>query len=115
MTQLLVLESPCDAAVTQITQALTGRGLRTIHSFNLHSALTTQTACPCPHHGTNPCDCQMVVMLVYGTADSPATLVAHGHNGRTWLILIDTPEQHPSPDLTQAIFETLLDALPVDE
>lgn len=37
-------------------------------SFDLPSVLTTPTGCICPHHGTDPCDCQMVVMLVYGTA-----------------------------------------------
>lgn len=138
MTELLVLESNCDEAVTQITQTLTSKGLwvvcsfnlrtsshlvrdvsdlgglRTADSFDLPSILTMPTGCVCPHHGTDPCDCQMVVMLVYDIVDSPATLVAHGHNGNTWLTLIDTPEQHPASDLVQAIFEALsVDLLPI--
>ena len=63
--------------------------------------------CSCPYHGANPCDCQMVVMLVYGTAGLPATLVAHGHHGRTWITLVDTPEQCPAPGVAAAIIQTL--------
>jgi hypothetical protein len=31
----------------------------------------------------------MVVLLVYGKDNQPASLVAHGHNGQTWFSLVE--------------------------
>ena len=131
MAQLLVLKCDCDEAVEQVTGALTQAGLRVLRSFDLRqawrhpigegslgglraassfdlrSAMSAPGDCSCPYHGAESCDCQMVVMLVYGTAGVPATLVAHGHNGQTWITLIDTPEQRPAPDVATAVTQTL--------
>ena len=131
MTQLLVLKCDCDEAVERVTRPLTQAGfrvlrsfdlrqawrqpigdatlggLRAANSFDLRSAMTAPGDCSCPYHGSDPCHCQMVVMLVYGAAVAPATLVAHGHNGQTWITLIDTPAQHPAPDVAMAVTQTL--------
>ncbi len=103
MSQLLTIEYTCDKAVRWATESLESAGLRIANSFDLQSARAALSHCTCPHHGTAVCDCQMVVLLVYGADGSPATLVAHGHDGQTWLSLVETPEQRPSPQLKESI------------
>lgn len=56
--------------------------------------MTESTSCTCPHHGDN-CDCDLVVLLIYGKEQRPATIVAHSHNDRTWFSLSDNPEDWP--------------------
>lgn len=137
MAQLLVLECSCNEAVERVTEALTQAGFRVLRSFDLRqawrhpigegslgglraassfdlrSAMTAPSDCSCPYHGADPCDCQMVVMLVYGTVGSPATLVAHGHNRQTWITLIETPEQRPAPGVATAVTQTLNETVPL--
>jgi hypothetical protein len=123
MSELLVLQQECDLATQVVTKHLTGCGLQVVRSFDLRQAsklptaspagtderlaLTPPAGCHCPHHNTESCDCQMVIMLVYGAASTPATVVAHGHDGITWFTLVDTPEQRPLPDLAQRITTAL--------
>ena len=126
MTQPLVLKCPCCDAVPQVVEVLANNGLVVTQSFDLHvatspfvrvaelvgqdrfrSLLTIPDNCACPKHGTTGCDCQMVVMLIYGKAAAPATLVAHGHDGHTWLSLANTPEQRPDPALAAMITQSL--------
>jgi hypothetical protein len=123
MSELLVLQQECDQATQIVAERLAGCGLQVVRSFDLRQAgklpttgaagtneqlaLDPPAGCHCAHHGTEPCDCQMVVMLVYGPTVAPATLVAHGHDGLTWFTLVDTPEQRPSPDLARSIASAL--------
>src|SRR5512133_2579277 len=64
-------------------------GLQVIRTFDLHETRVGETTCSCPNHGTEACDCQMVVLLVYGKENLPVSLVAHGHNGQTWFSLVE--------------------------
>ena len=107
MSQLLTIEYTCDKAVHWVIESLESAGLHVANSFDLQSARATLSQCTCPHHGTADCDCQMVVLLIYGTDGSPVTLVAHGHDGQTWLSLVEIPEQRPSPQLKDFIEKTL--------
>lgn len=129
MSELLVLQQECDQATQVVVQRLVGCGLQVVRSFDLRQAsklpavtvaektaapdtneqlvLDPPAGCHCTHHGAEQCDCQMVVMLVYGPTVAPATLVAHGHDGLTWFTLVDTPEQRPSPELARSITFTL--------
>ncbi len=107
MNELLTIESTCDEAVHWTRESLENAGLRVANSFDLQSARAASSPCTCPHHGTADCDCQMVVLLVYGSESGPATLVAHGHDGQTWLSLVETLEQRPSPYLKESIEQAL--------
>ncbi len=126
MTQPFVLKRPCGDAVPQVVEALADNGLVVTQSFDLRVAtspfvrvaelvgqehfrtlLTIPDDCVCPKHGTAGCDCQMVVMLVYGKATAPATLVANGHDGHTWLSLANAPEQRTDPALAAMITQVL--------
>jgi len=86
-----------------------------LQTFDLHNARVGLHDCPCPNHGTDECDCQMVVLLVYGTASdvstpldtSPVTLILHGNNGQTWLSIVDDPRQEAETKLLAAIRQAL--------
>lgn len=69
--------------------------------------MTESTPCTCPHHAGN-CDCDLVVLLVYGTEQPPATIVAHSHNGKTWFSLADGPSERPLPELFKQIKSALV-------
>jgi hypothetical protein len=84
--------------------------LQVLRTFELQLARLALTECPCPHHGTDQCDCQMVVLLVYGDRSQPVSLVAHSHDGKTWFSLVDTPQQRADPHLEATIRQAL--ALP---
>ena len=103
MTKLLTLDCSAGEAVRWIVEALNRVDLQVATSFDLRTARAAHTDCSCPYHGTADCDCQMVVLLVYGTDVCPATLVVHGRDGRTWLSLADVPGQRPSRKLVTSI------------
>lgn len=107
MAQMLTIDCPSEKAVRWITEALVLADLQVATSFDLRTARATHTECSCPYHGTAACDCQMVVLLVYGKDACPATLVVHGRDGRTYLSFADTPGQRPSTRLAATIFTTL--------
>ena len=107
MAQLLTLECPSGEAVRWITEMLALADLQVTTSFDLRTARAAHKECACPCHGTAACDCQMVVLLVYGTEACPATLVVHGRDGRTYLSLADTGGWQPSPRLAATIFAAL--------
>jgi len=95
----LTLDQDCDEAVTWVTDRVRQAGLTLIRTFNLQVARQAQVACPCPHHGTDECDCQMVVLMIYGVEAQPLALIAHGFNGQTWFTIVDIPQQRVDPHL----------------
>lgn len=78
-----------------------------MQTFDLNTARMNLEDCPCPHHGTNQCDCQMVVLLVYASAAEPAALILHSNDGQTQLSLVNTPGQHAISLLQKTIENTL--------
>jgi hypothetical protein len=107
MTPFLKLNEPGGEAVTRVKAALEDAALRIMVSFD--SSLTRKADTPlfCPHHGTNTCDCQVVILLVYGHDSQPATLLAHGQDGETWISLVNTPGQRAGKCLQDRIREAL--------
>ena len=75
-------------------ERLSVAGLRMLRTFDLHDARLGAAECSCPHHGTSKCNCQMVVLLIYGEAIEPATLILHGNEEQTWLSFAETSSQH---------------------
>lgn len=106
----LILEGPCNEAIAWVVSQVSGAGLQVVRTFDLQAARHNPADCPCPHHGTDQCDCQMVVLLVYGDDYQPISMVAHSHDGKTWFSLVDTPQQRADPRLERAIRQ----ALPVE-
>jgi hypothetical protein len=106
-TPLIVLSGDSQPAITLTMETLASAGLLVVRSFDLQVARATHTHCTCPHHGTDRCNCQLVVLLVYEKDKQPVTLVAHGYDGETQLAFVDHPDQHPDPDLIETIRHTL--------
>lgn len=102
---ILFLSLPADSqtAIPRATQALEANGLSVLPSFDLQVARSSHLHCSCPHHGTEQCDCQMVVLLVYDQADTPVTVVAHTTRGETRFELVDSPQQPAPPQIRDRI------------
>jgi len=87
---LVVIPKDCDEIAERLSRGFTAAALRVTRSFDLVSArqaMRNPEGCPCPHHGTASCSCQYVVLLVENAAGSRLTLVAHGHDGATHLLM----------------------------
>ena len=75
-----VLQQNWEEAVPGVVQRFAQAGYRVVCTFDLQDARAGQAACPCPHHGTDQCDCQMMVLLVYGMEAQPVRLVIHSYD-----------------------------------
>lgn len=107
MPREFVVNEPCDQIVPTIQRELGAAGFRVEQSFDLRSALALVPNCSCPHHGTALCDCQYNVLLVYGQAQTPATLIVHGQDRRCWIALADDPGGHVMTRLAVEIVRAL--------
>ena len=99
----LILDQPCDDAVDWVIGKVNQVGLSVMRTFDLQVAKDAQIAYPCPHHGSELCDCQLVVLLVYAVNLVPVTLIAHGYNNQTWFSVVDTPQQRADPRIDTMI------------
>jgi|GEM_PF-447094 len=118
ISPFLSVNQSCDGTLQWTKEQLAQVGLRTVQTFDLHTARAGLHDCPCPNHGTIECDCQMVVVLVYGKTEdvstllstSPVTLILHGNDGQTWLSLADSPGQKFDMNLSAEIKQALAKA-----
>lgn len=83
----LTLDQPSERVLTWINKKLSRAGFRVMQTFDLNVARRAHPDCPCPHHGTADCNCQMIVLLVYRNKSAPVTLVIHSQDGKTSLSL----------------------------
>lgn len=104
----LVLNQTCEQVLAWVNQQMTSAGIRTSQTFDLQVARLAHPDCPCPRHGTDECNCQMIILLVYGKQEDPATLVIHGQEGRTWLSLTSPVGAHGNHHLESVIRRTLM-------
>lgn len=115
ISPFLSVNHPCDEALQWTREQLSRAGLRAMQTFDLHAVRAGLHDCSCPNHGTEDCDCQMVILLVYGKADdvstplntSPATLFLHGNDGQTWLSIADNPQHRADSKLLAGIRQAL--------
>ena len=113
MQNTLLLGINGDEAVKTITENLKGHGFYVLRSFDLRSALTTvEVGCECPHHGTEKCDCQYVVLLIYGAAVEPVTLTTHSHNNQTRVQIVRDATMNPDPHVVESVMTVLLETSP---
>lgn len=68
MNHTILLNTDSETAAQIVTAILTRQGYHVLRSFDLRSALVAHPESVCPCHGTSPCNCQFVVLLVYGRA-----------------------------------------------
>ena len=112
LSPFLTLNCSCDEALQWSSKNLMQSGLRVMQTFDLHTARHALEDCPCPHHGTSECDCQMLVLLVYGETLEPATLILHGNDGQTCLSIVETPNQKTNANTLATIKNALEEKLP---
>jgi len=108
----LTVEFPCDLALQMAKQKLLRTGLRALQTFDLHTARLAQHECACPNHGTEDCDCQMVILMVYGESAEPVTLILHGNDGKTWFSIAETPDQRTNAK-TVSVIRYSLEGIPL--
>lgn len=104
----LVIDQTCDRVEPWVEQQLTEAGFRVMQTFDLQAVRLAHADCTCPHHGTDRCNCQMGVFLVYGKQAGPATLVIHGQDGKTWLSLANPTRQRAEQHLEAIIKRVLI-------
>jgi hypothetical protein len=107
LSPFLSIDSSCDQALQATKTNLSRAGLSAVQTFNLNTARLVLHDCCCPNHGTEACDCQMIVLLVYGEAPEPATLILHGNNGQTWISIVDSAPQGVDAKLATRIRSVL--------
>ena len=107
-TAILTVQSDSETAIKQTLNRLQMAGFQVMRSFDLKVARAAHVGCTCPHHGTDQCDCQMVMLLVYGKGETPVSLVIHGHDGQTQIALVDTPEQRPNQQIVSSVVGAIL-------
>jgi hypothetical protein len=113
ISPFLSINHSCDEALQWSKQLLSLADLRAVQTFDLHTARLAMYDCPCPNHGTEECDCQMVVLLVYGKVAEPATLILHGHDGQTWVSIANNPQQRTDAKLNNSIRQAFESKWPV--
>jgi hypothetical protein len=113
-TGLLSVDAPCNEVLLRVRRSLERVGLRLLETFDLQVARSSGAECPCPHHGTAKCDCQMIVLLIYGEGTAPTALMLHGSDGRTWISLPDSPACGTEPLIEAAIVSGLGDRQPAE-
>ena len=102
------LNCSCDESLQWAKTQLSQAGLRVIQTFDLYEAAHLSSGdCPCSNHGSEKCDCQMVVLLVYGNEKDPGALILHGSNRQTWLSIVETPDQNTNRTISSVIKKLL--------
>jgi len=106
MKNLLTIFENSAEAIALLSNRLDKLGLKMERSFDLRLQQNENIECSCPYHGTIRCDCQIVVLLIYGNSDGPDTIIAHSRDGRTVFSLETRPEKIQTLDLV-SIFHNL--------
>lgn len=104
----LALDQTCEQVLAWVNRQVANADFRAVQTFDLQVARLAHPDCPCPHHETDDCNCQMIVLLVYGNQGDPATLVIHGQDGKTWLSIAVPVGGHGNHHLEAAIRRTLV-------
>ena len=107
ISPFLSIDSDCEKGLQETLKQLSQAGLRPIQTFDLQTARLGLHDCSCPNHGTAECDCQLIVLLVYGEVVEPATLILHGNDGKTWVSFSDHPLHRADIKLVNRIRQVL--------
>ena len=107
---LIVMQSDCDAAVSQLKTALKSASYLVVQSFDLHSAMPTHFGCNC---NPDSCKCQMVVLLVYALEGPPVTLICDGDGLQTVVYLVNNPQKSTHPGWIEKFAQLLPTSYPL--
>lgn len=99
MKNIVTISENSETSLAMIIEVLSEHGLQVERSFDLKIGQEADLKCSCPHHGTALCDCQIMVLLIYGGKKGPETVVAHSQDGRTHFSLVNQPEKLETSEL----------------
>ena len=88
------INQPNKQIIPDLIQALERQKLRAILTFDFQHARSPHISCGCPHHGTDACNCQYAVLLVYEPQhgyEVYRTITIHGRDEQVWLSLLKKP------------------------
>ncbi len=85
-TPLFIVTQNCDQVIDQVSQQLASAGFQTLPTFNLKTTLPDDRCCDSP---PERCECQVVILLVYGKEGPPFTLSLFGEKGTTTVAMND--------------------------
>lgn len=106
-SSLISLNLDGNLAVKRLSNRLICDGMHVIRSFDLQTAKAAYENYPCPHHGVNQCDCQLIVMFVYDDHGSQLKIIAYSKDQKSHFSIIDPPLD----DREQKIKDKILQAL----
>ena len=107
LNPLLSVSRSCDQTTECLKLQLPQNGLKVLQTFDLHDVRLDVEGCSCPHHGTQNCDCDLVVLLVYGKEPEPVTLVLHGSDGQTQVAFANEYAHKSKENVVLAIKQAL--------
>jgi hypothetical protein len=108
----LAFDQTCGQVLAWVNRQVAGAGFRAVQTFDLQVARLAHPDCPCPHHGTDDCNCQMIVLLIYQKKGDPVTLVIHGQDDRTWLSLVNPTGQRSNQHLEMLVRRVITSRMP---
>ena len=111
LSPFLIVEQNCEQVLRSINVSLTEAGFRVVQTFDVQIARHAHMGCQCPNHGTTNCNCQMVVLLVYGKQEDPATLILYSEEGTTGISLAAPAGDHATQNLGGSIRRALISKL----
>ncbi len=85
-TPLFIVTQNCDQVIDRVSQQLASAGFQTFPTFNLKTTLPADRCCDSP---PERCECQVVILLVYGKGGPPFTLSLFGEKGTTTVAMND--------------------------
>jgi hypothetical protein len=121
MGQTVAFGASSEQVIAAITAVLAQHEYRVARSFDLRSVPTYSAAdCPCPHHGTEQCTCQYVVLLVYrpaaGLLEAPRVLTVHTYEQTTLVTLhSESAGEDEGRGMVAALFEAALPFAPGEQ
>ncbi|MBN2046679.1 MAG: hypothetical protein JW750_02450 [Anaerolineaceae bacterium] len=72
----------------QLRRELSMAGLKVMPSFDLKLAREAHQDCTCPRHGSAECNCQVIIMQIYGAKPNDnLTIILSGHDHECELLL----------------------------
>jgi hypothetical protein len=105
---VLEIDAACAQLVEPLKNALNAAGYWAFQSFDLQSTRAFHDeGCACPHHGTQQCTCEMVVLLVYQPASDPVTVILDGRDHRTCVYITDDPGTSPPSTVIDGIIQAI--------
>ena len=107
MRDTLTFDTGEQDVIPEVFSALTQHGLPVMRSFDLRAAQTGSAACACHPQGLSLCECQLVVLLVYGHAPEPLTLFVSGCGGQTEIRVAQEASMRPDPYLARDVLAVL--------